>query len=326
MPSIVFAGHEGAAWQGGVWTTTLSGHDAAMNRCVLCLNGAEEATRTFTPITEGSFRFRMGSGSRSGSGNSDQLAFALCRADGGIFLSLLCADSFGYYRNWRLTTTGNSTTVVSGNSSFGVATFYDVEFKADATNGYIRIYENGAPVYAFAGNTTTYFSSCGRVRFKGFSVSSGSIAVSECLMLEGANASTVGARVATLAFSAVGAVQQWDGDVAAINETSKDQATAIVSATAGQDTTYVLGDLPTVTGMRVFGLVLNADANTTGSGAPTTLHGLVRIGGTSYASSGVALSGTLTPVSFVWHLDPSTTAAFTATTINGAEAGFRSAT
>jgi hypothetical protein len=139
----------------------------------------------------------------------------------------------------------------------------------------------------------------------------------------------VGWDIYTMDYAADGALQQWAGSVAAINEIVKDVGTVIQTAVADVESTFVPRALPVLAGgLAVRGIVNSGDFRTAAAPAPQHVLGTLRIAGVSYPSPDVQLvSNVAALLQWIWETSPATGDEFAEAEIAPAnfQPGYRSA-
>lgn len=156
-----------------------------------------------------------------------------------------------------------------------------------ATSGEVTLFCNGVQVADYTGNLTTDSATqLNQVQFAGVLAGNVNTYWSEIIV---STTDTHSMRLVTLAPAANGNTDTFDsGGVSNINETTLNQATVNASGTAGQEQEYTVstGSFPSGT-FSVLGVWLNAQAQVDTTG-PQHLQGVVRTGGSDFASANLA--------------------------------------
>jgi hypothetical protein len=206
-------------------------------------------------------------------------------------------------------------------------TEYAFRIKRHATLGVFQWYINGSLWFQTpVGDTTGIITGQpDKIRWTNAN-SNGSNYLSE-VACTSADDPAVGLAVATLVPTADGFSVGWTGGVASINEVPMDTSTLLTTASALIDSTFVASNLPTLTGAQIVrGIVLSGKWRAA-VGAPQHVYGLLRIGGTTYASAASQTAPSVTgTLQFIWETSPATAIGFTESETNAAEIGMRSDT
>jgi len=208
---------------------------------------------------------------------------------------------------------------------------FDFEVVLDNAAGAVRCYYDGHLLGEKTGDTIfTTAADVREVRFniKSSAGSSNSACFSEVFCRD---LSTLGRRLATLAITGAGAGNAWDlGGYADIDEVGTfSDADYMASETADQEASFVTGDLSATAATYAVEDVINAFRMQIGAVGPQTLKGLVRVGGTNYASPADVTPAPVTDMDYVWAVhpeNPATTDPWQASEINtvGFETGLKS--
>jgi hypothetical protein len=86
----------------------------------------------------------------------------------------------------------------------------------------------------------------------------------------------------------------------------------------------VATDLPTLASGVAVRAVINSGKWRTTSGAPQSVAGYLRIGGTNYAAASQVAPSVAGTLQFLWQVSPATLVTFTEAAVNAAEFGMRS--
>lgn len=167
------------------------------------------------------------------------------------------------------------------------------------SSGSCLIYFDGDLILSYSGDVTG-----GQSSFVGFDLSRGNW--SEIIW---ADFDTRPLGLVTLVPTANGATDNWDvGGVSNINEITINDATSNQSGTPGQIELYTIGSLPSGNyGIDAVEVVSRA---ATTAGAPQHIENMVRVGGSNYVSSSYAQAAAFKRNSYIWELNPNTSAAW----------------
>lgn len=213
---------------------------------------------------------------------------------------------------------------------------WDFLFTFSATVGDCRAYVDGVLLGQLTGNTApTAPANLAEVRWhnQGVNFASNGVWLSEVQILD---TSTLGRRLATLYLTGTGTTDAWTPSTGAASVDTVDEAGTYAdtdyasSPTANQIYTGVTSDLSLTAQQYAVDSVVIAYRALRGATGPQNLQGVVRVGGTNYAS-GVSVAGLVTNMGYTWDafdLNPATSAAWTPTQLNtaGFETGAKSIT
>lgn len=203
-----------------------------------------------------------------------------------------------YWNGSTFVSMGNFTTNNGGN---GTRAQIDVWIKKHASTGFIRVFFNQVEVTSVTNINTTSFFGNTILRF-GRAANANNVGISQILI---ANYNTLTAKVKQTAFTANGAVQEWTGTYAEIDEVVANYADVLTTDVADEISTFKSA-ARTVTGfgVRSVGVIFNALKG--GEDAPPNIRGVLRISGTNYYTANVALGYGAYGFPFMWDTNPST--------------------
>lgn len=134
----------------------------------------------------------------------------------------------------------------------------------------------------------------------------------------------VGKSLCTLAPTADG-LTGWPGGVASISETTKDTSTQVSTGVAASDVTFVVSDIPALTGSIVVLALVVSGEYAAAPTAPQHLNQVLRIGGTIYPGALKTVNSVIDLLQTIWETSPATSSTITETEVNSVEIGMRSA-
>lgn len=288
---------------------------AGINRAAMSFAGTSQFGSTTLPaVNEGWFHARF---FRTGNVGDFTYFDVLNVTNGSVTL-------------FRIQSTPNGnlgTTILAGarsnfhNTTTAFAGDFDVHFKFHATDGFVRIYINQSLHQEVTGNTipSSGPSNTAALSLRGpaFSTSTSyQFQVSNFLL---ADTPTLGARVHTLPLT-VSTPNQWTGTPTDVTGTS---SLGIISeTTVDEEINFAAADLATAIrdGYRIEAVVVSNRSQFLTGSAVTKLQARTRIGGTPYnLDTEKALSTGYLAYQHIANVDPSTSAAWTTTNVNGAE-------
>lgn len=303
-----------------------TGYDAGYSACALNISNreyrcnfvGEDMASTTVPNTETLWVHFFGGVSEDVGGT---LATVYDTTDRPCFRIQAVSGGYNVVVQWNSSVTSTPTwiTAASFNNSSREITYIDASF---APNGAISLFFGdelkatglasnigGHKKYAIFGPSSTSFGQIGYV--------------SQILVTE--NKSTVGARVWTRKATANGAVQEMDGTYTSLVKTAINDATAVISDTAGETATYVYQDVTTPQALE-WGEVWLWSRGREDGASPTNLKGVARIGGTDYTTANApGITGGYGPLPARFPTNPATSAKWNDAAFNGAELGMESA-
>lgn len=211
---------------------------------------------------------------------------------------------------------------------------FDIHMKMHGSAGFLRIYEDGALLFDSGLMNTLLISggptTCNSIQFgRADNVTNYNVAVSE-IYVGDASSDSRDVRVAELALSANGANTAWTNDILAVDETGFDDSDFIYSSAANDVETYTIADLPgsgATANWLPSDFIVSSRGRHGGTG-PQNLQSVVRISGTDYASSNIALveEAFRGGLQSIWAVSPATAVYWTRAEVNGLEAGVKSIT
>lgn len=317
-------------------TTTGACVIAGVNRAAVQLvNGAIATANLNAPINEGWVHARVVPRNGSAiSGSSADYFLAIVDSDGNRIA--------GFYQNnttngsvlgWRavyfgdpLVGTGSSepTTGLFLGTTSNVGYDVDIQFKIANTDGFIRWYVGGSLVREVTGDTQSGSSSnIGSLRLRSLGTSTGASHYLQISQVIVSDEPTIGARLHTLELSA-GSVNQWDGSITPVVDTTHDVTTVISEDTVDQEILFACSDVASISsGNEIKALIVSSAALGLPGSPVTKLRGRARVAGTTYNGAEVTLSATFGPVLNIFDTNPATGAKWTLSAANGAELGFQ---
>lgn len=203
-------------------------------------------------------------------------------------------------------------------------TEYTFRIKIHPTNGQIQWWINGGLWFQTPlGDTASLCSGSPSKVFFSCPNSNGDAYYSE-IIATSADDPRVGMDLVTLAYTADGANTGWTGGVATINEVTENQSTVLSAAASLLESSFIATDLPTLASGQSVRAVINSGKWRTTAGAPQSVRGYLRIGGSNYYATAQPAAAVASPLQFIWQLSPVTGIAFTETAVNAAEFGMAS--
>lgn len=137
---------------------------------------------------------------------------------------------------------------------------------------------------------------------------------------------TFGAKVRYARATGAGSNSGWTGAATNVNEAVNSDTTFDSTTTAGVKQTYAMGDVTVPAGFEIKSVFNFVRAKNDGT-APNNIKSVIRSGGTDYSSANLSGIGlTFASLGMRYDTDPATSAAWTQTGWNAAEAGYESAT
>lgn len=329
-PNVLWAGTEPDAFDGTTAvSTSTTNYDANFSRAATSLGNASGGTTVLCGIDLGGlstawFHYRMGADGLNVDYSYVLIEFRNSSAQG--ILRVIGSGSTNLYRlqYWS----GSTWTQIGSNFTLTPtnADTVDVGCHINGSTGRFECWVNGAQVALLTGNTDFFSATISRVRLSSWSRFNAKY-VSECII---ADASTVGMRLATLAFTATGAGNTWtSGTYTDIDESNVNDSDLMSSNTASQVYTFTLGDLSATAQLLVpVAVIASARVRNSATG-PQNFDLAVRTGATNYF--GTPTYPTISTsfqnaFQYVWQQNPNTTADWTVSEINGLEAGGQSVT
>lgn len=184
----------------------------------------------------------------------------------------------------------------------------DANFKVNSVTGFIDVYQDKILVASTGVMDLSAVANCGKVTWGGY-YATGSGVHSEIVV---ANFSTLFYRVKQMLFTSVGALADFVGAVATINESVPDTSTFSYSNTVNAQNTWK-GAARTFTGylIKMVGVQWSS-LKSSGSG-PQNVRPVFRIGGANYYGASQALTYGISSYNVQFATDPATSAAWTAT-------------
>lgn len=235
--------------------------------------------------------------------------------------------------DWTLETSPDGSTFTGyPASSFGQAAPsgnpHQLSFrvKIHPTLGHIAWYINGSFWFqTTAGDTTGLCSGSPKFQRFGPGNSNGACELSEFIATS-ADDPGVGKSLVTLAPTADG-LTGWAGGYGSINEIVKDTGTQVRTGTAATDVSFVVSDVPALSGSVIIrALCVSGEyAANAGGGVPQHLNQFLRLGGTIYPGALKTVGAVVNLLQTFWHTSPVTSTTITETEGNSTEIGMRSA-
>lgn len=193
----------------------------------------------------------------------------------------------------------------------------DIFIKCNTASGEVKVYSSGT-LRADLTPDLSAFTSFDDLKFThGYGAGHG-IRVSQIVV---ADVPTIGYRVLTVPATGAGANNDWTGTFAAIDETARNDADFINSATANQVSTFVHSS--TLSGYDIVAVAVGTRAKRGASG-PTQLQNAIRSSGTDYFSSSHSLDVGYDSFLDVWETDPATASAWQNTAFSTLQYGVKS--
>ncbi|MFA5040733.1 MAG: hypothetical protein WC464_03770 [Bdellovibrionales bacterium] len=229
---------------------------------------------------------------------------------------------------------GGVTLLATATAALVPATWCYLEFKitiADSS-GIIEVRKDGVTILSYTGDTKYSSSLSTACNFwLGGGNGSGTYIFDDLYICDGTgtiNNDFLGdVRVDTLYPTAAGASAQFTPVGDATNYSNVDDATPDTDTTynyadtADYSDSFVCGDVSTL-GATVYGVQANLLARKDDAGT-RTIAALSRISGTNYAGAALALSDSYVNLPQIWQTNPATSSAWTESSINGAEFGYK---
>lgn len=309
------------AGSGGTATTSAEVCLAGVNRAGVSFNGhANTGTITIpSSLTEGWLHARISRQAADSSqvsatrsilsvNNSSGQSIARVRADGN--------DQFLRVQAHTGTEVGGLNRIID----------VDINWKIDATAGFVRIYVNGALATEFVGvvQFASGVQSVSQIVLNGISIDT-LVTNFTCLFSQilVADTPTIGARVHTLPLT-VSTTNQWTGTPA--NVTGTASAGTISESTVDEEISFNAADFATTLqdGYGIEAMVLSSRAQALAGSPVTRIQGRTRIGGTPYNAGGSLLLTTgFTTAQHIMPTNPATSTVWTVSDANSAEFGLQ---
>lgn len=231
-----------------------------------------------------------------------------------------------------LTVTRNGTVLATGTTVIASTgwMFIEIKYTIHPSAGIVELKLNGAAEIASTTSLNTRNSANTQWNGVGIGGSTQGHFHDDVYVLDtstGSNTTFLGpVRICPVIPVAAGATTAWTANggtnVGNVSEMFEDGDTSFnQSSTASQIDTFVLGDLPAASGSVLAAQVITVARQD--AGAARTIAPVLRISGTDYAGTAVALSTSYQALAQVYDVSPATSTAWTISEVNGAEAGYK---
>lgn len=310
-------------------------HDVDFSRCALYSAGGAIARGRGakivlpTALAEGWINYRVHLGSNVSAG----VTLAAFTADDVSTLFDLNYTSAAFGLRGATSDTVRTAISPTGGQVSGTTYFWSIHWKAVSGGMLLELFRDGILIStATISNAYLNGKSVGIIRIGGAALGGSANAnagygysYSEIVV---SDEDCRGWRVATLAPNAAGALSQWSGSYADIDEILPDDADFISSATADQVQLVGMSNLSIAAQNMDVKAVCLASRGRKGSTGPQNLQAALRSGGTNYFSANLPnLATSFGPIGRnIWQQNPNTSADFTVSEVQGIELGFKSIT
>jgi hypothetical protein len=293
---------------------------AGVNRAGFSFFGSgQSGTVDFTPQTEGWFHFRMGLiGSNTNNSEANRETAFLRNSSGQTI-----------FRLWSSTRSENYLAQILNQGLVAAPSFggdWDVHYRINAVDGFVRVYFNQVLVTQFDGPVqfASGDQSVSRFLMLGFNTNLGGACTVGYSQLLSSDLPTLGSRIHTLPLSN-GSVNEWDGVVTDINDTSNTPATVISTGTVNEEVLFVAGDVSGINSGNGITAVIISTASQAVTGSPVTRQrGRLKIGSTTYdMGDAVVLGNGFTRTQHVLATNPETLSEWLLADVNAVEIGLR---
>lgn len=317
-----------------VESTTAGSFDSTYADCSTAVLSTDVITATLvtlsggvlTPTTvvtgeTGYFHFEV----YSRTGSTVTLAAALYDSSGFPWLAIrnTALGTWGLYYN---SGTGASPTWTQIGSSWAqnnvTKNTYDIKVTLGSPHS-VELSRDGS-VLASGSWTQASFTNVRSLRGTGNAAGGSQNQFSQILITRGI--STINGKVKYARATGAGTNTGWTGAAANVNEAVNSDVTVDSAASAGLKQSYAMTDVTVPTGFVIKSVFHWLRAKNDGA-APQNIKSLIRSGGTDYSSTNISGLGTsFGPVGSRYDTDPATSATWTQSGWNAAEAGYESAT
>lgn len=305
----------------GATRYSTSGLDMDGSYCLECSSSTDYAHKVL-PTSYGSLFFAF----RLRVVGDSEVIIALYDSS-GTAIATLYRNKTTQYLDFRLGT---------GSTSFGIASaptvkdktyLIEIEYTPSNSSGVVEVKQDGTSIISYSGGDTTY----GLENVQGFrlgSISSGNDAYCYFDDIIVDDAAWIGKTyIQGLTITGAGTTTQWDpstgSNYACVDEVPYSDTDYVSTNTTNEIDTYALSNLSgTIDSIKA--VALTARAAYDGSPTPTHIQLGVRSGGTDYFATNFS-----PPSSFgflgqrILEVDPATSAAWTESNVNAAEAGMK---
>lgn len=231
------------------------------------------------------------------------------------------ADSMFYCQYWNgaaWVTAGSGISLSLGNAKQTM----DVHAVVNSASGSIKVYIAGTE--RINSGTIDLSGATNLQKFRLYGTTFGTLRLFYWSQLIVADENTIGMRLMTMYASGVGSDSAWgSGSYASINEITYNDVDLISSATANQVSTFAATLVAATTGytIRAVGVAARAKCDATG---PQNLQLALRVSGTNYFSSSLALSAGYGAFVNVWNTSPATSSPWSVSELSGIQFGVKS--
>lgn len=323
--AIIFAGNEpdSFTFNNGIGATLTYGYNAAFCRCAIQIIGSTYAQATL-PAARSSLWLHL-----------DYYADDSWATN----YNMVEIRSSTYGVVARLRVTGYQSVIAEvydGANWVGFGTYnafanfnpstVDIYLSIAPSGGQATWYYNGGLVGTYTGDTQGYAATSiiDNIRFLTNNNYNDTCAISQVIV---ADEDTRGMKVATLAPSGAGALSDWTGTFADVDETAPSDLDYISTSAANTGELFTMTDLSSTAqnGYEVKAVVQSARASK-GLTGPQNLQYYMYSNGTVNPSPNIAglTNNFATMPQYVWATDPSTGSAWTIPNVNNLQAGFKS--
>ena len=224
---------------------------------------------------------------------------------------------------------GSSWTNISATTlAYGSSTLrrFDINFKFHATSGFLKIYMNDALVWTYTGALVTQNNICDRVFFGGVN---GTCYYSQILVTD-ASDSTVGSHVHTIFPNASGAVSEWSGTYADVDDAQPNLTDMIATNVVDNRILFAYSDINSTTFLNwdVVAVAHVLDGTIMSDATVNDMKAAFRHSdGTEYytAALGFTKDNTRQRKTTLWHSNPVTGLAWSLADVNNGQFGARAA-
>lgn len=198
----------------------------------------------------------------------------------------------------------------------------DIAVVCNSASGSIKLYLSGTKRIDSGTIDLSAITALNKIRFSGFTnvVPLGTITMVSQVIV--ADESTIGMRLLTRYMNGAGASTDWTGAYTDIDEIVYEDADFILSGSNNQVSTFTQTG-PAITGYTVRAVGVTARAKCGASG-PQHLQLALRVSGTNYFSSSLALDAGYGAFVNIWETNPATSAAWVNTAIDTIQPGVKS--
>lgn len=193
----------------------------------------------------------------------------------------------------------------------------DIKLVAGAS-GSCAAYNGGDLIFSVTGLDHTGFTGVDKVRMLGVNTILDNWQFSQIFH---STKSTIGKKLKTLVVNGNGATSAWTGSYTDIDELVTNDGTSISSPTAAQVSTFT-----TAGGASgpIRALIVTTRLHKGDTGGPQSYQPVVRVSGTDYFGSTVALDDGFTAEEGIWETNPATGVSWVDTEVNAAQIGVKS--